>query len=138
MKDSPSRTFELPTTGVNPLADAIREGIGASPDAQIVCVTPQFTRLRGMPMPGQPPETMQDWEDYRQLSMDDLESLGFGNWDGGLALIPGEWHSRLCAGLVLEGLSGRSVEVGKDHISNDIRFGCLAYGIRVGPATGGV
>lgn len=138
MKDSPSQTFELPPAGVNGIADAIREGIGAGPDDQVVCVTPQFTRTRGMPMPGQPPETLQDWEDYRQLSITDLKSLGFGNWDGGLALIPGEWHSRLCAGLILEGLFGETVEVGKDYIDDDIRFGCLPYGIRVGPATGGV
>lgn len=138
MKDSPSQTFTLVEGGINPLADAIREGIGASATDVVEVVTPQFTRTRGMAMPGQPPASLGEWADYRTLSMDDLKALGFGNWDGGLAMIPGEWHSRLPKGLRLEGISGEEVEVGKDYIDDDIRFGCLAYGIRVGPPTDGL
>lgn len=134
MKDSPSVVGTLPQTGENALADAIREAIGAGPDEHVEVVTPQFTRPRGTPVPGQPPETLEDWEDYRTLPMVDLTALGFGNWDGGLALIPGEWHRRLPAGLVLECISGEKAVVGKDYIDNDIRYGCLAYGIRVEPS----
>ena len=135
MKDSPSVTGLLPDVGENALADAIREAVGAEAGAEVVITTPQFTRLRGTPMPGQPPSTTEEWADYRTLTMLDLVSFGFGNWDGGLALVPGEWHDRLPNGLVLECISGEEVTVGKDYIDDDIRFGCLAYGIRIGPPT---
>lgn len=134
MKDSPSFTGTL---NDSPAAEALRKAIGADPGEEVTFVTPQFTRQRGAPMPGQPPTTLEEWTDYAALSMDDLKALGFGNWDGGLALIPGEWHSRLPVGLVLDGIGGGKVTVGTDYVDDDIRFGCLAYGIRIGPATDG-
>lgn len=137
MKDSPALTGTLPPVGANDLADAVRTAIGAAPDDAVHIVTPQFTRTRPMPMPGRAPATLEEWADYRTLSMPDLRALGFGNWDGGLALIPGEWHGRLPAGLELECISGERVVVGAEDIDDDIRFGCLAYGLRVGPATDG-
>jgi len=79
---------------------------------------------------------MEDFEGYRELSMPDLVLLGFGNWDGGLALIPGEWHAQLPIGLVLEGIDGTPVTVGTDYVDGDIRYGCLAYGLRIGPPMG--
>lgn len=137
MKDMPSVTGTLPPPGENDLADRIREGIGVGPDDVVTVVTPQFTRPRGAPMPGHVPATLAEWEDYRALPMADLKALGFGNWDGGLALVPGEWHGRLPAGLELECISGERVVVGRDYLDDDIRYGCLAYGIRIGPATDG-
>lgn len=131
MKDSPSKTFVLADSGINPLADKIRDAIGASPNEQVVCVTPQFTRTRSQPMPGRPPETLSDWDDYRQLAIDDLAALGFGKWSETLALIPGEWYAALPKGLVLESIGGEVAEVGKDYIDDDIRYGCLAYGIKL-------
>lgn len=134
MKDAPSVTFELGNE--HPLAQAIREAIGAKPDEVITVTTPQFTRLRGAPMPGQPPADLAEWEDYRTLSMDDLVALGFGQWDDRLALIPGDWHSALPTGLELICINGQPAVVGRDYIDDDIRFGCLAYGIRCAePAT---
>lgn len=131
MKDSPSETFVLVDLGVNPLADKIRSAVGAGSSELVVCVTPQFTRLRSQPMPGRPPETLIDWDDYRRLAINDLVALGFGKWDETLALIPGEWHATLPKGLVLESITGETVEVGKDYIDDDIRYGCLAYGIKL-------
>lgn len=133
MKDAPSVTFELSSN--NPLALAIREAVGAKPDDVIEVVTPQFTRPRGAPMPGQPPATLADWADYRTLSMDDLVSLGFGRWDDRLALIPGDWHSALPNGLELVCIDGQPAVVGRDYIDDDIRFGCLAYGIHCAETT---
>lgn len=125
----------LPQPGVDAVADAIREAIGAAPEEDVSIVTPQFTRPRGFPVPGQPPETLEDFDAYRSLSMADLVALGFGNWDDSLALLPGEWHRKIPKGAVLECISGEKVEAGRDYINADIRYGCLAYGIRASAIT---
>lgn len=66
-----------------------------------------------------------------------LRAMGFGPWadepDAAgniLMLIPGEWHKDLPTGLELESISGKHKTVGVDYIDDDIRYGCLAYGIR--------
>ena len=136
MKDMPSQTFIVAADNQSPLAQAIREVAGIEGEFEVT--TPQFTRPRWIPMPGQPPETLQDWEDLKTLSVDDLRSLGFGHWEDGLCLIPGEWYTRLIPGLMVESTSGRKITVAPDYqnedsesyLDNDIRYGCLAYGIR--------
>jgi len=99
----------------------------------ITIITPQFERPPGAPSPGAWMPAPEDWPALREKSIDELIALGFDNWDGGLALLPGEWHGRLPRGLALETIDGEKVVVGQDIIDDDIRFGCLAYGIRVGP-----
>ena len=69
MKDMPSQTFIVAADNQSPLAQAIREVAGIEGEFEVT--TPQFTRPRWIPMPGQPPETLQDWEDLKTLSVDD-------------------------------------------------------------------
>lgn len=135
MKHLPALRFELPAAGVHPLSDAIREAIGAGPDEPVEVQTPQFTRPAEQPAPGQPPASLEDWERYRHLTLAALRALGFGIWDTSGALIPGEWFGRLPAGLVLESIAGHQVVVGRDSLSSDIRYGCLAYVLRLHPRT---
>ena len=115
------------------LADAIRDAVGADDNDTIRIITPQFERPPNWPSPGAWVPDAADWDALRALKMEDLTALGFGNWDGGLALVPSEWHGRLPDGLALECISGEIAVVGIDYIDNDIRYGCIAYGIRVGP-----
>lgn len=53
-------------------------------------------------------------------------------WDKAhtLELITPEELATLPAGTVLGSISGQTVEVGKDSIDNDTRFGFLAYGFQ--------
>ena len=60
MKDSPSFTGTL---NDSPAAEALRKAIGADPGEEVTFVTPQFTRQRGAPMPGQPPTTLEELRD---------------------------------------------------------------------------
>lgn len=94
----------------------------------------QCTRLKGSPVPGDPPKTLKAWEALRRCSVGELTRMGFVPWDEEepvLMLIPGEWFKVLPKGLELESISGRKKVVGKDRLDNDIRFGAVAYGIRI-------
>lgn len=99
----------------------------------IIITGSQHNRPSNWITPGTPPKTMEEWEALRDVPMQELcEAYSFGNWnlDGvPVALIPGEWHGALPEGLVLRCINGQDYTVGQDRIDNDIRFGCLAYGL---------
>lgn len=123
--------------GTEAAAAAIIDALDLKPGDTVRIVTPQFTRPPGSPVPGDPPATLEGWDALRKLTKAELLALGFGNWDGRLMLIPGEWHKLLPVGLLVESIDGPEDThmVGADDIDDDIRFGCLAYGI---PAVDGV
>ena len=50
--------------------------------------------------------------------------------DEDIILFPGEWFDAIPEGFVTTGLSGESKPWKKSEEDDDIRFGCLAYGIR--------
>lgn len=91
----------------------------------------QRERPPGWPAPGSPPATPAAWAALAYCAQEELATMGCRLWDDtGLMLLPGEWHAALPEGLALESISGKRVIVGRDYIDNDIRFGCLAYGVR--------
>ena len=73
--------------------------------------------------------SLAEWGTFPSLTMDGLVGMGFGNWNGRLALIPKAWFCDLPAGLVLTCIDGSSTIVGEDYIDQDTRSGFLAYGI---------
>lgn len=98
---------------------------------------PQFHRAPTAPIPPAAPENLEGWDALRKLNMAELRAMGFGAWEDKpdaagnvLMLIPEEWHKGLPPGLELESISGKHKTVGVDYIDDDIRYGCLAYGIR--------
>lgn len=117
-------------------ANALAQAIGAKPGDAIEIVTPQFTREPGAPPARQPPAP---FESVRSLDFAQLKELGCRCWDDPdkdgtvLMLLPGEWYDSIPDGFVLEciskSLSQHRFKKGKTD--NDIRFGVLAYGIRV-------
>lgn len=119
------------------VGDKIAEFIGAKPGDTIEIVTPQFTRQKNMPAPKAAPRGLPAWEALRSKSVEELSAMGFGSWDGGLMLIPGEWFAAVPKRFEVECISGDISAWGDEARDDDIRFGCLAYGIRVGPATDG-
>ncbi len=94
----------LKKQGEDPLADQIREAIGAGPDESVEVVTPQFTRTPGMQGPGSPPATKEDWEALRSMSVEALKEMGLQPWNEPdkegkvLMLFPGEWYPHIPPG----------------------------------------
>lgn len=121
--------------GLEAGAAAVVDALDLKPGDTVRIVTPQFERTPDMPTPGSPPLTLAHWNALRALPKAELIARGFGNWDGRLMMIPGEWHKLLPVGLELECIDGDRGVVGIDYIDDDIRFGCLAWGI---PAADGV
>jgi len=119
------------------LAGAIREAIGAGPDDEVSFVTPQFTRERRATPPGSPPASREQWDALLSMSDVGLREMGLRPWDepdeqGRVTmLLPGEWYRAIPAGFPIVGLNGEEESFVPRQSDNDIRFGCLAYGVRV-------
>lgn len=127
------------------LADDIRDAIGAGPDEPVQCATPQFTRTSDMTTPGAPPT---DFEELRQMSKSALKELGLQPWNDPfdqeprdeerfgkqvLMLFPGEWFRHIPEGFKIVDIFGKRERFHKRSTDNDIRFGCLAFGVLVEP-----
>ncbi len=48
-----------------------------------------------------------------------------------LMLLPGEWYAHIPDGFEIESISGKKTTFRPGKSDRDIRFGCLAYGVRV-------
>lgn len=86
-----------------------------------------------MPTPADPPVS---WLAFMKLfDLDDkqLRELGLGCWDGGLYLFPVEWYDSIPNGFPVETIRGNIEKFRRGKTSADRGFGCLAYGVRIGP-----
>lgn len=68
---------------------------------------------------------------WDELTEEDCKLLRFGKWsdDSPLRLIPLCFLRCLPKGMELTCIDGSKAVVGKDRIDNDVRCGCIAYGI---------
>ncbi len=115
---------------------------------KIEVVFPQFTRKPGMVGPAAPPVDRAAWDALRTLDKSALKELGLNAWnnpnnpedaaeDGDrykgktLMLFPGEWFAHIPAGYEIHGIMGEHEPFDPDTSDDDIRFGCLPYGILV-------
>lgn len=108
-------------------------------------ILPQFTRPDGEPGPAAPPADREAFDALSTLPDTALEELGLRPWgrefehDDGtetgrtLWLFPGEWYSAIPAGLPVVDINFRVRAFAPGKTDNDIRFGCLAYGIAKEP-----
>jgi hypothetical protein len=116
-------------------ADQLREAIGAKPGKTIEFITPQFTRTDGVT----PVAALDDFSALSKLSPETLKAIGCCPWDEPnekgevLWLLPGEWYDRIPEGFLLTCISGKTEPFKRGETDDDIRYGCLAYGIMVGP-----
>lgn len=127
------------------LASRIRESLGVGPTEDVETVTPQFERLPDDPsppgfpgkdvlkgLPSQSPGMLRElglrpWNDPN-----DPEDAGVTRRIGGtLWLFPGEWYHYIPDGFVVTDISGCQEWFESGTTDDDIRFGCLAYGIVV-------
>jgi len=117
--------------------DALRSAIGAEPGEVVEIVTPQFHRSPDMPPAPALPATDEDWGRLCCMTPQEAKERGFGNWDGGLFLFPGDWYPYIPAWLEVEDICGERSRWGDEERDDDIRWGSLAYGVRLGPADDG-
>ena len=71
--------------------------------------------------------------DFSKLTREEAVALRFGQWEEGsdLYLIPLYLLPIVPVGTELTCISGESVVYDGTNIDNDVRFGCIAYGIRI-------
>jgi len=115
----------------------LREVIGAGPDDKVQIVTPQFERSKGEPAPAPPPPDRDAWEALRTKSREALHALGLRAWAPPdvhgrvLMLLPGKWYTHIPKGYAVVSINGGDEPFEPGVTDDDIRFGCLAYGLRV-------
>lgn len=97
-------------------------------------IEPQFHRERGAPAIHPPPEPFARVDD---LTYEELRSLGCRPWDEPdskgrvLLLFPGEWYPSIPAGYRVTVIDGRTDSFVPGETDDEIRYGCLAYGVLV-------
>lgn len=92
----------------------------------IIITGSQHERVDGT-VPAAPPK---DFDALRSMKQDQLQELGMRVWDEtGLMLFPGEWYDFIPAGYDIVDISGNREKFEPGTTDNDIRFGCLAFGI---------
>lgn len=105
------------------------------PPAGIQVIGPTFDREPGAPASACAPDSAEAWAALWTLDSVALRELGlreFGQVVGGtLYLFPGEWYSAIPDGFEVALLAGSRWAFDRDRASDDVRFGCLAYGVVV-------
>ena len=79
-------------------------------------------------------EKLKDEIDFNNLSEQEAKELQFGKWseeDPTLCLIPIWLFPILPVGTKLTDIAGDEIVYDGKNVDNDVRFGCLAYGVRV-------
>lgn len=79
-------------------------------------------------------EALKDEIDFNNLTEKEAIELRFGKWseeDPSLYLIPIWLLPILPVGTKLTSINGDEIVYDGKNVDNDVRFGCLAYGVRV-------
>lgn len=80
-------------------------------------------------------DTISENVDFTKLSGEELGQFGFRKWSDeelpGVYLIPLYLYPCIPDGTVLTCIDGKEYTKGVHDIDNDVRFGCIAYGIKV-------
>lgn len=125
---------EIPVVKINDLPRIL--GVKPGDAAQII--TPQCTRPASDPPPTWTPTDRADYESLSTRSTAELREIGLRLWGDApegsgndLWLFPGEWYAHLPAGLPIVDINGNRETFDPGVTDNDIRFGCLAYGVIV-------
>lgn len=122
--DNIAKQMEANMAGTHPSVPVHRVG-------GLIITGSQHDRVDGT-VPTAPP---QDFEALRSMTADRLNELGMRVWDEtGLMLFPGEWYESIPAGYDIIDISGNKEKFEPGVTDNDVRFGCLAFGI-IPPAT---
>lgn len=136
---------------------AAMEAEGIPRPSGVRILTPQFHRGPDDPKPVAPPTDRAGFKALSKLPIAELRAMGLGQWNdpskpdknakevfrrNTLMLLPGEWYDAVPDGTVLHSIDGDREVFLRGETDNDIRYGCLAYGVLVpvtdtGPAAVG-
>lgn len=116
---------------VNPLAAKIREAIGAGPFEEVRITTPQFERTDGRQVTVFPTGA-KFLDALKTAPKEILKDCCMRGWDEELKLwlFPGEWYDHIPEGYMVTDIFGHDEPFEKGKTDDDIRFGCLSFGVR--------
>lgn len=112
-------------------AEKLTAAIGLKPGSGVNFHTPQFFRGDGSPVLWFP-RNAADIERLRLCDRGTLMQLRMAPWEKNHWLFPGEWYDHIPKGFPVKAICGETAPFSKETHDDDIRFGCLAYGIEVG------
>lgn len=128
---------DIPLVTPEELPDKLRE-MGVDPD-NVEIVTPQFERPKNDPPAACTPV---DWGALQEMDASALREVGLRPWNDPkdeeddwphkgkvLWLLPGEWYEHIPAGFEVFDIFGGRESFVPGQTDNDIRFGCLPYGL---------
>jgi hypothetical protein len=98
---------------------------------KLMIVTPQFERPKEWPKVKPPQNTETFIYAIENFTEEQLASIGFCRWEEetNLMLIPGNCYGLIPKGFEVTTISGKTEKFVFGKTDNDIRFGCLPYGI---------
>jgi hypothetical protein len=76
---------------------------------------------------------IREYIDFSNLTKEEALSLGFGRWDdeSDLYLIPLYLLPLVPIGIELTCINGKKIIYDGTNVDNDVRFGCIAWGIEI-------
>lgn len=125
----------------DPLAAAIRAGIGASPNEVVEITTPEFDRPPEWGRPGIPPTTPAQWKALRSMNEAALREMDLRPWCsrqesveewgryGVLFLFPAEWYDHIPEGFPITDIAGTDETFRRGVTDDDRRVGYLPFGV---------
>jgi hypothetical protein len=112
-------------------AEQFAEAIGAKPGDTVEIITPQFTRTDGIT----PSIPQVNFANLHTMAPETLKAIGCCRWDEPnekgetLWLLPGEWYAIIPDGTPIVCIDGEHELFKRGETDDDIRYGCLAYGV---------
>jgi hypothetical protein len=148
---------KLKRSSESPVAAKIRDALDVGPDEEVQIVTPQFERPAGEPPPMSAPTSIAEFNALKTMTDAQRQHLGLRRWGrpededmmtGNSAsprksrrpdltgapmlwLFPSEWYDHIPDGYEVVSISYYVEKFERGVSDNDIRYGCLPYGILV-------
>lgn len=110
--------------------------IGINEGDSLHIMTPQFERLEKLEI-NFIPKVQKEFDFITSSTPEEvLKKMGVGVWDRlddgtTVYLFPGKWYDSIPEGYEVVGLNNEVSKFSKATHSNDIMYGCLAYGFKV-------
>lgn len=112
----------------NPIAKKIRDMLGVGDYDEVRCILPQFERVDGKKIT-YIPTTTNELDALKKAPPDVLKDIGLCQWDEKIWLFPQEWYDYIPEEYEIVDIFGKTEKFQKGITDDDIRFGCLSFGL---------
>ena len=112
----------------DPIAKKIRDMLGVGNYDEVRCILPQFERVDGKKIT-YIPKTVSEFDAIKKAPSDVLKDIGLSKWDEKIWLFPEEWYDYIPEGYEIVDIFGKTEKFQKGITDDDIRFGCLSFGL---------